>query len=65
MRVTKIIKLADIHSWGTHFEYDAQVSADNKIIRKQQKVWSFTETQLKAFVKQIEIDALSKYEIIE
>jgi hypothetical protein len=65
MRRDKLLNLADKQAWAISFEYDSVMGPDNKVIREQYKVWSFTESQLKAFVKDIEKAVLSKYEIIE
>lgn len=64
MRIKQILQLADTWCWSATFEYDATLGPYNKILRQQYKVWSFTEPQLKALVKEIEREVLSKYEII-
>jgi hypothetical protein len=65
MRKDKLLNIADKQSWATSFEYDTIMGQDNKIVRKQHKVWSFTESELLSFTKTIEKETLSKYEIIK
>lgn len=64
MRSDKVLKLATKHHFYTDYEYDNRMGPEGKIVRKQLKTWTFTEDQLKTFVKDIEKEVLSKYEII-
>lgn len=65
MRKDKLLRIANDICWATSFEYDTIMGPENKVVRKQLKTWTFTEEQLKDFVKEIAKDTLSKYEIIE
>lgn len=64
MRKDKLFKLVDKHHFFTGIEYDNRMGPEGKIVRKQMKTWTFTEDQLKTFVKDIEKETMSKYEII-
>lgn len=64
MRKDKLSKLITKHQFFNGIEYENKMGPEGKIIRTQFKTWTFTEDQLKSFVKDVEKDVLSKYEII-
>ena len=59
MRTVKLLEIAEKHHRYTSYEtdvvgYEEYNDGKGKPIRKQHKVWAFTEDQLKKFVKDIE-----------
>lgn len=64
MRKDKLFNIVNKHHLFTNYEYDTTMGQDNKVVRTQHKTWTFTEDQLKSFVKDIEKETMSKYEII-